>query len=107
MGPNYLHQFQNVNSEFQQQVAVEKTLGGLLYLVQAANQKPSQAGDCYIFFYAQIFFNYTNIYIYMGTIVALSAKTEKTLDIYKRKKHIFLLAAFVFFEIVENTYPST
>jgi len=43
----------------------------------------------------------------MGTIVALSAKTEKTLDIYKRKKHIFLLAAFVFFEIVENTYPST
>jgi len=78
MGPNYLHQFQNVNSEFQQQVAVEKTLGGLLYLVQAANQKPSQAGDCYIFFLCTDLFQlYKYIYIWEQLLPFLQ----------KQKKH--------------------
>lgn len=89
MGPNYLHQFQNVNSEFQQQVAVEKTLGGLLYLVQAANQKPSQAGDCYIFFLCTDLFQlYKYIYIY-GNNCCPFCKNRKNIGHLQAKKTHF------------------
>lgn len=65
MGPNYLHQFQNVNSEFQQQVAVEKTLGGLL--PGAGSQPKTIAGRwlLYIFFCTDLFQLYKYIYIYI------------------------------------------